>query len=79
MTDASQSEKSEQDQWPMKILIVGDYPENRSVLEFVLRRLNMTCIQAEDGDQAIAQCSEQVFGLIFFDYFQNQRNQQPAF
>ena len=79
MTDASQSEKSEQDQWLMKILIVGDYPENRSVLEFVLRRLNMTCIQAEDGDQAIAQCSEQVFGLIFFDYFQNQRNQQPAF
>ena len=63
----------------MKILIVGDYPENRSVREFVLRRLNMTCIQAEDGDQAIAQCSEQVFGLIFFDYFQNQRNQQPAF
>ena len=63
----------------MKILIVGDYPENRSVLEFVLRRLNMTCIQAEDGEQAIAQCSEQVFGLIFFDYFQNQRNQQPAF
>jgi CheY-like chemotaxis protein len=78
MTDASQSDKSEQDQEPMKVLLVDDYPENLSVLEFVLRRLNVTCIQAEDGDQAIAQCSEQVFGLIFLDYFRNQRNQQTA-
>ena len=62
----------------MKVLLVDDYPENLSVLEFVLRRLNVTCIQAEDGDQAIAQCSEQVFGLIFLDYFRNQRNQQTA-
>ena len=27
MTDASQSEKSEQDQEPIKVLLVGDYPE----------------------------------------------------
>ena len=66
MTDGSQSEKSEQDQEPIKVLLVGDYPENRSVLEFVLRRLNVTCIPAEDGD------------LIFLDYFRNQLNQQPA-
>ena len=74
MTDASQSDKSEQDQEPMKVLLVDDYPENRSVLEFVLRRLNVTCIQAEDGDQAIAQCSEQAFGLIFLDYHMPGKN-----
>ena len=78
MTDASQSEKSEQDQEPIKVLLVSDYPENRSVLEFFLRSLNVMCIRAKDEDQAIGQCSEQVFGLIFLDYFRNQRNQQTA-
>ena len=62
------------DHEPMKVLLVDDYAENRSVLEFVLRRLNVTCIQAENGDQALEQCGLHEFGLIYLDYHMPGKN-----
>ncbi len=52
---------------PYTILIVDDEPTNRMVLRESLQRAGAEIIEAEDGRQAVEQCLEQDFDLIFMD------------
>ncbi|HHB75087.1 MAG TPA: response regulator [Desulfobulbus sp.] len=56
-----------EDGCPCTILIVDDEPTNRMVLRETLQRAGAGIIEAEDGRQAVEQCLEQDFDLIFMD------------
>lgn len=57
-----------------KILVVDDYAENRTVLEFILRNLDVTCYQADSCDEAVSLCEDHHFALIFLDYHMPEKN-----
>ncbi|MDD9897016.1 MAG: response regulator [Gammaproteobacteria bacterium] len=56
------------------ILLVDDYEENRTVLEFVLRHLEVTCHHASSCDEAVDKCKDLEFALIILDYHMPVKN-----
>uniref|UniRef100_UPI001B638AB0 response regulator n=1 Tax=Rhodoferax sp. TaxID=50421 RepID=UPI001B638AB0 len=50
-----------------KILIVDDKPENLTALRNVLSDLSVTCVSAENGNQALAATLHHDFALAILD------------
>jgi CheY-like chemotaxis protein len=68
------AERLEYTEEKAKILVVDDYAENRTVLEFILRNLDVVCYQAASCDEAISLSNENRFTLIFLDYHMPEKN-----
>lgn len=56
------------------ILLVDDIEENREVLEFVLRHLDVKCHHASSCDEAVQKCRQTPFALIILDYHMPEKN-----
>jgi CheY-like chemotaxis protein len=50
-----------------RILVVEDNPDNRTLITDVLASMNYEVIDAEDGEQGIAQAEKEVPDLILMD------------
>jgi len=50
-----------------KILIVDDRPENLEALEVILEDLDVVCIRALSGEEAVSKAAEEDFDLILMD------------
>jgi len=61
------SENDKQEELNRKVLVVDDIKTNRFVLVKTLQKLGIDAIEAEDGQEALTLCSEQLFPLIFMD------------
>jgi len=58
----------------VNVLLVDDLEENREVLEFVLRHLDVNCHHASSCDEAVQKCREIPFALIILDYHMPVKN-----
>ncbi|BDX04973.1 response regulator [Planctobacterium marinum] len=50
-----------------KVLLVDDHPNNRDLIKIILNRMNVTVVEAEDGDIALQKVLEQEYDLILMD------------
>jgi CheY-like chemotaxis protein len=50
-----------------RVLVVEDNPDNRTLITDVLASMNYEVIEAEDGEQGVAQAKEEVPDLILMD------------
>ena len=49
------------------ILVVEDNPVNRHLVEFILKKSELVCDVAVNGEEAVRQCREKSYDLIFMD------------
>lgn len=50
-----------------KVLLADDHPNNRELIAILLKRMNITVIEVENGKQALATIYSQKFDLILLD------------
>ena len=66
-TPATNDAAPEDEDRPLRILVVDDHDINRRAVQLILQPLGCDIITAADGLAALARCEETVFDVIFMD------------
>lgn len=65
--DASETAEGEEDERPLRLLVVDDHDINRRAVQLILQPLGCEITTAADGLIALERCAETTFDVIFMD------------
>jgi CheY-like chemotaxis protein/PAS domain-containing protein len=67
MQDENKTNKRPRDPQTIRILVVDDVEENRTLLEVILSKLGYAAVQCSGGKQAIAMCRQEAYDVVLMD------------